>query len=215
MLEFIDLVLHIDAHLERVFHQVGYWLYVILFVVIFSETGLVITPFLPGDSLLFAVGALASRNIIPLEISATVIAISAILGNTVNYYIGRFVGPKIFTKEDSFFFNKRHLKSASEFYERHGSKAVVIARFLPIFRTFVPFVAGIARMNPLKFNLYNAIGSLLWTTSLVGGGYHFGNISYVKEHFSLFVIGIIILSLLPIGIKLIAHKKKKTLPVSR
>lgn len=205
----LDIILHVDIYLESLLQFAGSWTYVVLFFIIFSETGFVVTPFLPGDSLLFAVGALSARELLDPWLAFGVMSAAAVLGNVVNYHIGRFVGPKVFSKENSIFFNKKHLESTHAFYEKHGSKAVVIARFLPIFRTFVPFVAGIGRMNYGKFMFYNALGSILWTSSLTWVGYHFGNLAFVKSHFSLVIVGIIVISFLPTVIKAISIRREK------
>jgi len=206
MTGFVDLILHVDVYLESLLQFIGAWVYALLFFVIFSETGFVVTPFLPGDSLLFAVGALSARGLLDPWVAFSVMSTAAVLGNVVNYHIGRFVGPKIFSKEKSLLFNKKHLDATHAFYERHGSKAVVIARFLPIFRTFVPFIAGIGRMNYGKFMFYNALGSFLWTLSLTWIGYHFGNLDFVKKHFSMVIVGIIVVSFLPVMIKAITSR---------
>ncbi|MCX7823292.1 MAG: VTT domain-containing protein [Syntrophobacterales bacterium] len=210
-MDLIELIFHVDRYLENLLQLIGDWAYVVLFLIIFSETGLVVTPFLPGDSLLFAVGALAARGMIDPWIASIVMSIAAVLGNVANYHIGRFVGPKVFSKEGSLFFNRKHLDTAHAFYERHGAKAVVIARFLPIFRTFVPFVAGIGRMSYGKFTFYNTFGSLLWTFSFIWVGYHFGNLPFVRKHFSMVIVGIIIVSFLPTFIKLFGAIRRKLL----
>lgn len=210
MPNFLDLILHVDRYLEDLLQFANNWIYGILFFIIFSETGFVVTPFLPGDSLLFAVGALAARGFIDPWTASLTMSLAAVLGNILNYHIGRFVGPKVFSKETSIFFNKKHLETTHAFYERHGAKAVVIARFLPIFRTFVPFVAGIGRMNYGKFMFYNALGSVLWTFSLLWIGYHFGNLPFVKRHFSIVIIGIIAVSFLPTLIKIFGLREKNS-----
>lgn len=212
MSDFLDLILHVDRYLETLLQLIGNWVYAVLFLIIFSETGFVVTPFLPGDSLLFAVGTLAARDLIDPWIAFITMGTAAIIGNVVNYHIGRFVGPKVFYKESSVFFNKKHLDSTHAFYERHGAKAVVIARFLPIFRTFVPFVAGIGRMNYAKFMFYNAFGSILWTFSLLWAGYYFGNIPLIKKNFSLVIIGIVVVSFLPTLIKIFSLRKSGNTP---
>lgn len=210
MSELIDIILHIDIYLETLFLQIGIWIYVLLFFIIFSETGFVVTPFLPGDSLLFAVGALSSREFICPWSSLILISIAATLGNTLNYHIGKFIGPKIFYKENSIFFNKKHLQTTAQFYEKHGAKTIIIARFLPIIRTFAPFVAGMGRMSYSKFQAYNVFSSLLWSSSFIGAGYFFGNLPFVKKNFSLFIIGIIIISVLPTIIKAINIRRSKS-----
>lgn len=197
MSELIDILFHIDIYLENLFSQIGIWIYVVLFLIIFSETGFVVTPFLPGDSLLFAVGALSSREFICPWISFILISIAATLGNTLNYHIGKFMGPKIFHKENSLFFNKKHLYTTAQFYEKHGAKTIIIARFLPIIRTFAPFVAGIGKMKYPKFQAYNILSSILWSGSFITVGYFFGNLPFVKQNFSAFILGIIILSVIP------------------
>ncbi len=207
MSDLIEILLHIDIYLETLFSKIGVWIYVVLFFIVFSETGFVVTPFLPGDSLLFAVGALSSRELVSVWISFIVISIAAILGNTVNYHIGKFLGPKVFSKENSLFFNKKHLHTTAVFYEKHGAKTIIIARFLPILRTFAPFVAGIGRMRYAKFQIYNIFSSFLWSGSFIVAGYFFGNIPIVKENFSLVILGIIILSVLPSVYKAISIKR--------
>lgn len=197
MSDLIDILLHIDIYLEALFSQIGIWIYVVLFFIIFSETGFVITPFLPGDSLLFAVGALSSREFICPWSSFILISIAAILGNTLNYHIGKFIGPKIFHKENSLLFNKKHLQTTALFYEKHGAKTIIIARFLPILRTFAPFVAGIGKMRYPKFQIYNIFSSMLWSGSFIFAGYFFGNLPFVKQNFSMFILGIIIISVIP------------------
>ncbi|ACI21813.1 MULTISPECIES: DedA family protein [Thermodesulfovibrio] len=197
MSDLIDILLHIDIYLEALFSQIGIWIYVVLFFIIFSETGFVITPFLPGDSLLFAVGALSSREFICPWSSFILISIAAVLGNTLNYHIGKFIGPKIFHKENSLLFNKKHLQTTALFYEKHGAKTIIIARFLPILRTFAPFVAGIGKMRYPKFQIYNIFSSMLWSGSFIFAGYFFGNLPFVKQNFSMFILGIIIISVIP------------------
>ncbi|MCS7203809.1 MAG: DedA family protein [Thermodesulfovibrio sp.] len=209
MFDYLDIILHIDVYLEKVFHEVGYWIYLVLFLIVFSETGFVVTPFLPGDSLLFTVGALSSRQLLCPWSSFFLLSLAAILGNTVNYHIGKFAGPKVFTKEKSLFFNKKHLITTHEFYKKHGAKTIIIARFLPIIRTFAPFVAGIGRMSYLKFQFYNTLSSILWNSSLIMAGYFFGNIPIVKNNFSLFILGIIIVSVLPGVIKALSMRKRE------
>ena len=208
MSDFIDIILHIDVYLETLFSKIGAWIYVVLFFIIFSETGFVVTPFLPGVSLLFAVGALSSRALISPWLSFTFISIAAILGNTVNYHIGKFVGPKVFYKEKSLFFNKKHLHTTAAFYEKHGAKTIIIARFLPIIRTFAPFIAGIGRMRYTKFQIYNIFSSFLWSGSFIVAGYFFGNLPIVKENFSMVILGIIIVSVIPSVYKAISIKRR-------
>lgn len=209
LVNFINGVLHIDEYLGLLVQQYGIITYIILFLIIFCETGLVVTPFLPGDSMLFAAGALAaigSMNIFTLLI---IIYIAAVLGDTVNYHIGKKLGNKILEKEEVRFINKEYLMKAQSFYEKHGSMTIILARFIPIIRTFAPFVAGIGEMNYSKFIPYNMLGGALWVTLFLGGGYFFGNLSFIREHFSYVLIAIIILSILPAVIAIIREKRNK------
>lgn len=205
---FIDIFLHLDKYLDIVIRSFGAWTYFILFMIIFCETGLVVTPFLPGDSLLFAVGTFCALGSLDLTMILVLLTISAILGDTVNYWIGNYLGPKVFHYDDSRFFNKQHLIRTHEFYERHGGKTIIIARFIPIIRTFAPFVAGIGAMTYPKFLLYNVTGAFLWIFSLVLAGYFFGNIPFIKKNFSIVIIVIIILSIMPAVIEYIRHKRQ-------
>lgn len=210
MADIIEILLHIDVYLENLFSQIGNWIYLVLFIIVFSETGFVVTPFLPGDSLLFAVGALSSRKFICPWNSFIILSLAATLGNTLNYHIGRYVGPKVFYKENSKIFNKKHLHTTAQFYEKYGAATIIIARFLPIIRTFAPFVAGIGRMKYYKFQFYNIFSSILWNGSLIGMGYFFGNLPFVRENFSMFILGIIILSVLPTVYKAISIKRSRS-----
>ena len=195
----IDIFLHLDLHLNAWAEMLGPWLYVVLFLVIFCETGLVITPYLPGDSLLFAVGALAAREGSPLQIFHVLVLLSvaAILGDTVNYAAGRWIGPKIFSREDSRLLDKRHLDRARGFYQKYGGKTIVLARFVPIIRTFAPFVAGIGRMDYPRFVFYNVTGGIFWTSSFLLAGYYFSGLPMVKEQFHYVVLAIIVISIMP------------------
>ena len=201
--QFIDIVLHLDQHLGAWVVQYGIWIYAILFFIIFAETGLVVTPFLPGDSLLFVAGALAAIGMSEAEGGLhlwrllAVLSSAAILGNMVNYQIGRFIGPKVFHWENSRIFNKNALLKTQSFYERHGGKTLVISRFLPIFRTFAPFVAGVGAMHYPRFFMFNLAGGLGWCFSLTLAGYWFGNLPWVRQNLSLLIVGIILVSLLP------------------
>lgn len=177
----------------------GPWIYAILFAIIFCETGLVVTPFLPGDSLLFVAGAIAAAGEMNVHLLFALLAAAAFLGNSVNYSIGRWLGPRLFAKGRSRFLNPEHLERAHAFYERHGGKAVVISRFLPIIRTYVPFVAGMARMHPREFLAYNAGGAVLWAGGLVYAGYFFGNIPWIRGNLTAIIVGIIVVSLLPLA----------------
>jgi membrane-associated protein len=194
---FIDFVMHIDVHLGELIRDYGVWTYLILFIIIFIETGLVATPFLPGDSMLFAAGAFAAIGALNVWWIFLLLAFSAIAGDTVNYWIGHYIGPKIFQKEKVRFLNKKHLERAHQFYEKYGGKTIIIARFIPIIRTFAPFVAGIGSMTYWKFISYNVIGGIAWVAICLFLGYFFGNLPVVKENFSLVILAIIIISVLP------------------
>lgn len=206
--QFIDIVLHLDKHLAVLVQQYGVWIYAILFVIIFAETGFVVTPFLPGDSLLFVAGALAAigEGGMDIGVLVAVLLAGAILGNMVNYQIGRFLGPKVFQWESSRFFNKAALEKTHAFYEKHGGKTLVISRFLPLFRTFAPFVAGIGAMTYARFTLFNLIGAFGWVVSLTLLGYWFGNLPWIKQNLSAVIVGIIVVSLLPVAIGYLKHK---------
>ncbi len=206
-MELFDFIFHIDDYLAKIIYIFGYWTYLILFLIIFVETGLVIMPFLPGDSLLFAIGTLSANNFLNIWIVYFVVLVAAILGDTVNYWIGSRLGPKVFYKEDSLFFNKAYLEKTKLFYEKHGSKTIIIARFLPIIRTFAPFVAGVGSMHYRTFLIYNIVGAFIWVTSLLFLGYFFGTLTFVKNNFEYVIIGIIILSILPIIVEYIRHRK--------
>jgi membrane-associated protein len=204
-----DLLVHLDRHLATLLQQHGAWVYLLLFVIIFCETGLVVTPFLPGDSLLFIAGALAAGGGIDVHLLALLLAAAAVLGNSVNYSIGRFVGPRVFHWEESRFFNRRALDRAHAFYEKHGGKTIVITRFVPILRTFAPFVAGIARMTYLSFTAYNVAGALAWVLSLLYAGYWFGNVPFVKQNLAWVIAGIVVLSLTPLVFEYVRQRLKR------
>jgi len=212
ILYFIDFFIHLDKYLPVIIESFGAWAYVIVFIVIFCETGLVVTPFLPGDSLLFALGALAALGALHIEALLILLGIAAIAGDSVNYAIGHYIGPKVFHYEDSRFFKKKYLIKTHEFYERHGGKTIIIARFMPFIRTFAPFVAGVGAMSYAKFILYNVTGGIIWVCLFLLGGYFFGNIPTVKSNFTIVIIAIIIISIMPGFIayfrqKFIARKK--------
>ena len=211
----IDFVLHVDKYLLA-FSQgpYGSWISVMLFAIIFAETGLVVTPFLPGDSLLFATGALAATGVLNAKLIGALLFGAAFLGNTVNYAIGRSVGPRIFAATDSSGFvhkvlNREHLQRAHGFFEQYGGKAIIMGRFVPIVRTFVPFVAGAAAMPEHTFALYNFIGAAAWVGLCLGAGYVFGNVPTIKNNFSLVTLGIVFVSILPMIIEIIRHRAKK------
>jgi membrane-associated protein len=197
---FIDLVLHLDKHLVRAVAEYGVWIYAILFAIIFCETGLVVTPILPGDSLLFVAGAIAATGGMNVHFLVALLIAAAVLGNSVNYAIGRWLGKRFFTDRGAKLLNPAHLDKANAFYERHGGKAIVISRFLPIVRTYVPFVAGLGGMHPARYTAYNVGGGVLWVASLCYAGYFFGNIPWIRGNLTAIIVGIIVLSVLPLGI---------------
>ncbi|MGH9384532.1 MAG: DedA family protein [Vicinamibacterales bacterium] len=208
----IDVFLNLDTHLATFVAQYGSWVYGLLFVVIFAETGLVVTPFLPGDSLLFAAGALAATGAMDITMVAVLITTAAILGNVVNYSIGRAIGPRVFSARDTQglthrVLNRQHLDRAHAFFEQHGGMAVVASRFAPIIRTFVPFVAGAAAMNASTFLFYNVAGAVAWVALCVGAGYAFGNVPVVKNNFSLVAIGIVVVSLIPMVVEVLRARR--------
>jgi membrane-associated protein len=197
LLQFADLVLHLDAHLDALIRDYGAWVYGILFVIIFVETGLVVMPFLPGDSLLFIAGAFAATGALSLPALIVLLIIAAVLGNTSNYWIGRAVGPRVFQWENSRFFNRNAFNKAHAFYEKHGAITIVVTRFLPFLRTFSPFVGGVAAMSHARFQLYNISGGVLWIVSLSAAGYWFGNIPWVKNNLTLIILALILIPGLP------------------
>jgi membrane-associated protein len=207
--QIIDLFLHVDEHLAELFRDYGAWVYAILFVIVFCETGLVVTPFLPGDSLLFAAGALAAGK--PAEAAGLMVllTLAAVLGDAVNYACGAWIGPRVF-KEKRRFLNKKYLDKTQRFYEKHGKKTIILARFVPIVRTFAPFVAGVGRMPYPQFFCYNVVGAVIWVVGFVSLGYAFGNIEIVKKHFSLVILGIIFVSVLPMAIEWMRSRKKES-----
>ncbi len=202
----MDWFLHLDKHLDGLIQMFGVWTYVILFVVIFCETGLVVTPLLPGDSLLFACGAFAGLGSLNVGVLFVALSIAAVLGDTVNYWIGHWVGPKICKRDDVRFFKKEHLLRTHAFYEKHGGKTIIIARFMPIIRTFAPFVAGIGSMSYPRFITYNVVGGIAWVAAFVFAGYYFGNIEVVKRNFTLVIMAIIVISVMPAVIEFARHK---------
>lgn len=195
--QLVDVLLHLDRHLGAVIQDYGVWTYLILFLIIFCETGLVVTPILPGDSLLFAVGTFAARGALDVNVALLLLSVAAVAGDTVNYAIGYRLGPQVFRKGGVRFLNPEYLDRTHRFYERHGAKTIVIARFVPIIRTFAPFVAGIGRMSYARFIAYNVAGGVGWIAALVLGGYAFGNIPVVKRNFTLVIFAIIAVSILP------------------
>jgi membrane-associated protein len=205
-----DLVIHLDRHLSAVIQDYGAWTYLLLFLIVFCETGLVVTPILPGDSLLFAVGTFAAAGALDLTLVLLLLSVAAIAGDTVNYAIGYRLGPRIFRRQSVRFLNRAYLDRTHRFYERHGAKTIVIARFVPIIRTFAPFVAGIAQMSYGRFIAYNVIGGVSWVCLLVLGGYAFGNLPAVKQNFTLVIFAIIGVSLLPGVIEFLRQRRRST-----
>jgi len=195
--DFIHIFLHLDKYLGSVILQYGGWTYLIVFIIIFCETGLVVTPVLPGDSFLFAVGTFAGMGHLDIKLSLLLLSVAAVLGDTCNYMIGHYIGPKVFTYKDSRIFKKEYLDKTHHFFEKYGGKTIIIARFIPIVRTFAPFVAGVGEMTYFKFLSYNIIGGLLWVFSVTLCGYFFGNIEAVKNNFTFVILGIIFISVLP------------------
>lgn len=206
MSSLIDIFLHLDQHLSVYMNEYGIYIYLILFIIVFCETGLVIMPFLPGDSLIFATGALVAAGAIKLWPIYLIFCIAAIAGDTVNYSIGHFLRDKVAARENIRFIKKEYLDKTTEFFERHGSATIILARFVPIIRTFAPFVAGVGTMPYRKFLSYNAIGGIVWVTIALFAGFFFGNIPFVKNNFSLVVLGIVVVSLLPIVFTFIKNK---------
>ena len=195
--QLIDVVLHLDAHLSALIGQYGAWIYAILFTIIFCETGLVVTPFLPGDSLLFIAGALAALGQMDVNLLVVLLIVAAFTGNAVNYRIGRYVGPKVFDNPDARWLKVEYLRRTHDFYERHGGKTIVLSRFLPIIRTYAPFVAGVSAMPQGRFFAFNLLGAVAWVASLVYGGYFFGNVPVVKNNLSLIIIALVVIPGLP------------------
>ena len=206
-MELVDVVLHLDVHLLQLVHDYGAWVYAILFAIIFSETGFVVTPFLPGDSLLFVAGAVAAGGALNPHLLFVALAVAAILGNSANYAIGRWLGKRFFTHAGSRWLNPKHLQRAHDFYERHGGKAVVISRFLPIVRTYVPFVAGMGSMSATRYTAYNVVGGIAWVGLLVYAGFFFGNIPWIKANLTWLILAIIAVSLAPLAIAWLRSRK--------
>lgn len=205
--QFFDVLLHLDKHLQALVATHGAWIYLILFLIVFCETGLVVTPFLPGDSLLFVAGTVAAAGGMDIHLLVVLLIIAAVLGDAVNYSIGHYIGPRMFTHGDSRWLNPKHLQRAHDFYEKYGGKTIIIARFVPIVRTYAPFVAGAASMTYSRFALYNVSGAVLWVVSLGYAGYFFGNLPFIKNNLTLVILGIIFLSILPGIIEILRHRK--------
>ncbi|MFC3913632.1 DedA family protein [Pseudaeromonas sharmana] len=205
----VDFVLHVNVHLQSLMNNYGLWVYAILFLIIFCETGLVVTPFLPGDSLLFAAGALTVGTALDVHTLAILLVTAAVLGNLTNYTIGHFFGERLYRNPDSKIFRRDHLAKTQNFFAKHGGKTVIITRFLPILRTVAPFVAGMGAMHYKRFMVFNFVGGLLWVTSFLYAGHFFGNMPAVKQNFSILMIGIIVISLLPMLIGTVRHRMKR------
>ncbi|WAT01571.1 DedA family protein [Rouxiella chamberiensis] len=205
----VDFILHIDVHLTELVAQYGVWIYAILFVILFCETGLVVTPFLPGDSLLFVAGALAAlpTNSLDVHVMVFLMVVAAIAGDAVNYTIGRLFGAKLFANPNSKVFRRSYLEQTHKFYEKHGGKTIILARFVPIVRTFAPFVAGMGRMSYRHFAAYNVVGALIWVLLLTYAGYLFGNVPFVQNNLKFVIVAIIVVSVLPAIIEVIRHRK--------
>ncbi|OGS94896.1 MAG: hypothetical protein A3G79_00550 [Gallionellales bacterium RIFCSPLOWO2_12_FULL_57_18] len=206
---FIDIVLHLDAHLLALTQEYGVWVYAILFLIIYCETGLVITPFLPGDSLLFVAGALCGMGALQLELLVPLLVLAAFSGDNTNYWIGRLIGVRLLKRTNGLI-KHEHIDKTHAFYEKHGGKTILFARFLPIIRTFAPFVAGIGLMRYRLFMLFSALGSMAWIGSLTVAGFFFGNIPVVKDNLTIIILGIIVISLLPALLEIIRHRKRAT-----
>ncbi|MEW6267268.1 MAG: DedA family protein [Thermodesulfobacteriota bacterium] len=209
---FIDIVLHLDRHLAEIVGRYGQLTYLILFVIVFLETGVVVTPILPGDSLLFAAGALAALGALDHRWLLVLLGAAAIIGDTVNYWIGHLVGPKVFNRTDSRWLKKEYLEKTHRFYEKYGGKTIILARFMPIIRTFAPFVAGIGAMTYWRFIIYNVAGGLAWCATFILGGYYFGNVPLVKRNFSLVIVAIIVISVMPGVIEFWRVRRQRALP---
>ncbi len=205
--KFVNIFLHLDKYLGAVIQDYGNWTYLILFAILFCETGLVVTPILPGDSLLFAIGTFCALGYLDLWKTLALLSVAAVLGDTVNYWIGHKIGPKVFHYNDSRIFRKEYLEKTHRFYEKYGGKTIVIARFVPIVRTFAPFVAGVGAMTYWKFLTYNVAGGLLWVFSVTLAGYYFGNIPVVKNNFTMVIMGIIVVSILPGVVEYLRHRR--------
>jgi membrane-associated protein len=208
LLNFIDIFIHLDQHLSLLIQNFGGWVYLIVFLVILCETGLVVTPILPGDSLLFGLGAFAAMGALKVEWLFVMLSIAAIAGDTANYMIGHYVGPRVFARESGRFFKKEYLERTHRFYEKYGGKTIIIARFVPIIRTFAPFVAGIGSMTYSRFIMYNIVGGISWIALFIFGGYYFGNLSIVKRNFTLVIFAIIFISILPGVIEYVRQRRQ-------
>ncbi|OGW44414.1 MAG: hypothetical protein A2132_02910 [Nitrospirae bacterium RBG_16_43_11] len=208
LVKVIKMFLHLDKHLNIVIQNYGVWTYLIIFLIVFCETGLVITPLLPGDSLLFAAGSFAGMGMLDVRLLFLLLSAAAILGDSVNYYIGRYMGPKVFQKGNSRIFKKEYLDKTHKFYEKYGGKTIILARFIPIVRTFAPFVAGVGNMSYGRFAVYNITGGIVWVGLFVFGGYYFGGLPIVRQNFSIVILAIIFISILPGMVEYIRHLRR-------
>jgi membrane-associated protein len=207
IMQIVNFILHVDVYLDKIIAAVGGWTYLILFVIVFIETGLVVTPFLPGDSLLFAAGAFAARGSFDVFLLYGLMAVAAVMGDTANYWIGHYIGPRVFTQK-SRLFKKEYLDRTQAFYEKHGGKTIFLARFIPIIRTFAPFVAGVGKMTYAHFITYNIVGGIVWTAVFIFGGFFFGNMPFVEKNFSLVIIAIIVISVLPAVFEAVKNRRR-------
>ena len=207
--QYFDFIIHFDRHLDVIIQQYGFWTYLLLFLIIFCETGLVVTPILPGDSLLFVTGTFAARGSLDLKSTLILLSIAAIAGDTINYWIGYWLGPKTLQKKNVRWLKKEYLDRTHQFYEKYGGKTIILARFVPIIRTFAPFVAGIGSMRYGFFILYNIVGAIAWIVSFVLGGYFFGNLPLIKRNFTLVILAIIVISVMPSVIEFLRQRKVK------
>ena len=212
ILALFDFILHIDVHLDQIIRSYGGWTYTLLFLIIFIETGFVVMPFLPGDSLLFAAGTFAALKALDIRLLILLLSAAAIIGDTVNYWVGHHLGPKVFCRDNARFFKKEYLDRTHAFYEKHGGKTIIIARFVPIIRSFAPLVAGIGRMSYGRFLAFNVIGGIGWVVLLTGMGYFFGNIPIVKNNYSIAILAIIAISTVPVAVEYLRHRKRKSVP---
>jgi membrane-associated protein len=207
--DFVDFIIHLDRYLSYILENFGVWCYLLFFVIIFAETGLVVTPFLPGDSLLFALGTFAAVGSLNVAWVFIILSAAAVLGDNANYAIGKYFGSLILKRQGAWFLKKEHINRTHKFYERYGAKTIVLARFVPIVRTFAPFVAGVGKMGYTRFFAYNVIGGVLWITVFVFGGFFFGNIRIIRENFTFTIFAIIIISILPAVIEVLKERKRK------
>jgi len=218
IIKFFDMLLHLDKYIDLLIRDYGMWTYLIFFIIVFCETGLVVTPFLPGDSLLFVAGTFAALGSLNLMWLLVILSAAAILGDTINYWIGNYIGPKVFQMQNSRVFRKEYLDRTHQFYEKYGPITIVIGRFIPIIRTFAPFLAGVGSMTYGKFLVYNVVGGILWIASFTLGGYFFGNLPFVKKNFTLVIVAIIVISVMPTVIEYLRQRRQakaaRTSPIS-